>query len=336
MNLDQRIQSFLLLKEKLKTLEPYKRERVYSKARGHNPWFTKENIDLAFEGLYHFLETDKLEKWLEPYHERKGTPKVIGVVMAGNIPMVGIHDFITVLISGHRLQAKLSAKDDVLIRFVADTLCEIQPAFSNYIRFVEKLEHYDAVIATGSDNSARYFEYYFSKVPHIIRKNRTSVGILSGKETAGHLELLADDIFQYFGMGCRNISKVYIPKNMDPQVFSNAFGRYESIINHHKYANNYYYNRSIFLVNQSPHIDTGFLLIQKSTDLVSPLSVLYYEHYRDTEDLKFQLARDSGKIQCIVSQKSWYPDSLHFGRAQKPEVWEYADHIDTMDFLINL
>ncbi len=336
MNLDQRIKSFLLFKDKLKALEPDQREKLYAKAHRHNPWFTEENIDLAFEGLYRFLEKPKLEKWLAPYRERTAEPKVIGVVMAGNIPMVGIHDFLTVLISGHRLQAKLSSKDEVLIRFVADMLIETEPAFKDRIRFVERLKHYDAVIATGSDNTARYFEYYFSEVPHIIRKNRTSAGILSGEETANDFELLADDIFHYFGMGCRNISKVYLPEDLDPVIFLKAFKRYESVINHHKYANNYYYNRSILLVNQVPHIDTGFLLLQKSANLVSPLSILYYEHYKEPEDLKLQLAGLSGKIQCLVSKDGWYPDSLPFGRAQKPEVWEYADHIDTMDFLINL
>lgn len=336
MNLDQRIKSFLLLKDKLKALKPDQRKKLYSKAHRHNPWFTEGNIDLAFEGLFRFLDEEKLEKWLKAYPERTGKPKVVGVVMAGNIPMVGIHDFLTVLISGHKLQAKLSSKDEVLIRFVADMLCEAEPAFNDRVRFVERLKDYDAVIATGSDNTSRYFEYYFSGVPHIIRRNRTSAGILSGEETAEDFGLLADDIFHYFGMGCRNISKVYLPESPDPEILIKAFGKYKSVINHHKYANNYYYNRSVLLVNQTPHIDTGFLLLQKSADLASPLSVLYYENYKDREDLNGLLARDSGKIQCIVSKNGWYPESIPFGRAQKPEVWEYADHVDTMDFLIRL
>ena len=182
MNLDQRIYSFLLLAKKLKSLDAGKKKSLYSKAYIHNAWFTKENIDLAFKGLFRYLDEDKLIKWLEPYKQKTTDPKTVGVVMAGNIPMVGIHDFLTVLMSGHKLQAKLSAKDEVLIRFIADMLYEIDPTFNDYIQFDDRLQGYDAVIATGSDNTARYFEYYFSKVPHIIRKNRTSLAILSGKE----------------------------------------------------------------------------------------------------------------------------------------------------------
>ncbi len=336
MNLDQRIHSFLLLAGKLKTLDPDRRQMLYSKARTHNPWFTGENIDLAFEGLFRYLDKDKLEKWLKAYPERSGKPKVIGVVMAGNIPMVGIHDFLAVLISGHRLQAKLSARDEVLIRFITDLLFEIEPAFRDYIRFVDRLKNYDAVIATGSDNTSRYFEYYFSKVPHIIRKNRTSAGLLSGEEQPEDLERLADDIFQYFGMGCRSVSKIYLPADMDPVDIKTGFNKYKSLIDHHKYANNYFYNRSVFLVNRTPHIDTGFLLMEENSGLVSPLSVLYYEHYSDRQDLETRLAAYAGKIQCLVAKDQWYPGSLEFGKAQQPEVWEYADHIDTMDFLINL
>ena len=336
MNLDQRIHSFLLLAKKLKSLDVEKKESLYSKAYIHNAWFTKENIDLAFEGLFRYLDEDKLIKWLEPYIQKVTDPKTVGVVMAGNIPMVGIHDFLTVLMSGHKLQAKLSAKDEVLIRFIADMLYEIDPTYKDYIQFDDRLQGYDAVIATGSDNTARYFEYYFSKVPHIIRKNRTSVAILSGKENLEDLKLLADDVLQYFGMGCRNIAKIYIPESMQPEILLPAFQKYERITDHHKYANNYYYNRSIFLVNQTPHIDSGFLLLQKNPNLVSPLSVLYYENYKTTKDLKLQLSSYEEKIQCVISENSWYPKSLPFGKAQKPEVWDYADHVDTMDFLMNL
>ncbi len=336
MNIEQRINSFLLLAKKMKGLDKGIVESLYSEAYIHNPWFTKENIDLAFEGFFRYLDEDKLIKWVKPYGQKVTTPKTIGVVMAGNIPMVGVHDFLTVLMSGHKLQAKLSAKDEVLLRFIADMLFEIDPIFKDYIQFNDKLQGYDAVIATGSDNTARYFEYYFSKVPHIIRKNRTSVAILSGEEDQEIISLLAGDVFQYFGMGCRNIAKIYIPESMQPENLLPAFQKYEHIADHHKYANNYYYNRSIFLVNQTPHIDSGFLLMQENTNLVSPLSVLYYENYKTTEDLKLQLSAYEEKIQCLISENAWYPKSLPFGEAQKPEVWDYADHVDTMDFLMNL
>lgn len=336
MNLDQRIHSFLLLAIKLKNLDTGIKESLCHKAYIHNPWFTKESIELAFKGLYRYLEEKKLMKWLEPYRQKVAESKTVGVVMAGNIPMVGIHDFLTVLISGHKLQAKLSAKDEVLIRFVADVLCEIEPDFKDYIQFVERLHGYDAIIATGSDNTARYFEYYFSKVPNIIRKNRTSIAILSGEENSEDYRLLADDIFQYFGMGCRNIAKVYMPENTQPDSLFSDFQEYANITDHHKYANNYYYNRSIFLVNRTPHLDSGFLLLQKNTNLVSPLSVLYYEHYNKTEDLNIQLSAYNEKIQCLVSKNAWYPNSLPFGASQKPEIWDYADDVNTMDFLTNL
>jgi hypothetical protein len=336
MNLDQRLHSFLILSEKLKLLDATQREALYSKAYIYNPWFIKENVDLAFNGLFRFLQKDKLEKWLKSYKNRLENPKTIGVVMAGNIPMVGIHDFLAVLISGHKLQAKLSAKDEVLIRYVSGLLCEIEPTFADYIQFVDKLQGYDAVIATGSDNTARYFEYYFSNVLHIIRKNRTSIGILSGDEKPDDYELLADDIFQYFGLGCRNISKIYLPEKIKPETLTPAFRKYAGVIDHNKYANNYYYNRSIFLVNQISHLDTGFLLMQENMDLASPLSVLYYEYYKSAKDLEFRLGNIMDKIQCSVSKNGWYADSSHFGTAQKPEVWEYADHVDTMDFLLNL
>jgi len=336
MNLDQRIHSFLQLAIKLKNLDIKEKESLYHKAYIHNPWFTKESIDLAFEGLYRYLNEDKLMKWLDPYRQKMTEPKTVGVVMAGNIPMVGIHDFLTVLISGHKLQVKLSAKDEVLIKFITDILCKIEPAFRNYIHFKDRLHGYDAIIATGSDNTARYFEYYFSKVPHIIRKNRTSVAILSGEENSDDFILLSDDIFQYFGMGCRNIAKIYLPESMQPESMLPDFQKYTNITDHNKYANNYFYNRSIFLVNQTPHLDSGYLLLQKNVNLVSPLSVLYYEHYKTIDDLKLRLSAYDEKIQCFVSKNAWYPKSLIFGSAQKPEVWDYADNVNTLDFLINL
>jgi hypothetical protein len=254
--------------------------------------------------------------------------------MAGNIPLVGFHDFLAVLISGHSILVKLSSKDSVLISWLADQLIQIDQRFSSRIHFAERLKNFDGIIATGSDNSSRYFTYYFGKYPNVIRKNRTSCAVLTGKETDSDLLTLGKDVFTYFGLGCRNVSKVYMPKSFEPTRLLQAWEPWKDIIHHHKYCNNYDYQKSILLVNRIPFFDSNFVLIQENERLVSPISVVYYEFYEDEGSLALKLAESKNKIQCVVGHAT--PASVPFGKAQSPSLGDYADQIDTLKFLEGL
>lgn len=282
------------------------------------------------------LDPQYFREWLYPYHLKQVTPKKVGVVMAGNIPMVGFHDFMSVLISGHDLLAKLSSDDEVLMKKLTDMLIAIEPAFANKIEFVPMLKNADAIIATGSDNTARYFEYYFAKRPHIIRKNRSSIGILTGHEEKDDLQALGEDVFRYFGLGCRNVSKVFVPEGYTFDKFFEANAARENVLEHHKYHNNYDYNKSILLVNRVPHFDNGFLLVQESENLVSPISVLFYQTFTSLADLRHKLEAVKDKTQCVVSAHGWLEGSIPFGEAQCPMPWDYADGVDTLAFLQKL
>jgi hypothetical protein len=261
--------------------------------------------------------------------------RTVALVLAGNIPLVGFHDLLCVLVSGHRAQLKLSSKDSRLMMYLIKHLLWLEPEFEKYITIKEsKLEEFDAVLATGSDNSSRYFQQYFGKYPHIIRKNRTSISILNGFESTDQLQALGKDVFTYFGLGCRNVSKVFVPQEYDFKPLLDSWSTYQEIINHHKYINNYDYQKSILLVNRTPFLDNGFVLLQESDRLVSPISVLYYERYSSTVDLQQKINSNAEKIQCIVGNSK--PATVPFGKAQIPEVWDYADQIDTLKFLSEL
>ena len=321
------IAAFTKLGEKLSGFSDEEIQDLTHAARAQNGWFSFENIKNAFEGIAFMLQKDKLEEWINRY-EKVSTPKIVGVVMAGNIPLVGFHDLLSVLISGHFAAVKPSSDDKFLSGTIIDWIVEIEPRLNKNIEVREKLTSIDAVIATGSDNTARYFEYYFKDIPSIIRKNRTSVAILTGKETTEELEALGEDIFSYFGLGCRNVSKVYTPKGYDFRDAFPHFEKYEDVIHHHKYRNNYDYYKSIYLVNKTPHLDTGFLLVNSTDDLVSPISVLYHQEYDSMDNLQNVLKAQESKIQCIVGK-----DFIPFGKAQRPELWDYADNVDTLKFL---
>lgn len=336
MELIEIVNSFLELGKRLKAGNIKGIDSTIKLAEAKNPWFTQDNIDFALSGITTWLQADSVKSWISKYKVTTSNSKQIGVVMAGNIPLVGIHDAICVLMSGHSLKAKLSSQDDVLIPMLFNELIKINPAFSNKIEFVEKLSQFDGVIATGSDNTSRYFEYYFSKVPHLIRKNRTSIAILNGDESSETIRLLADDIFRYFGLGCRNVSKIYIPTGYDISKLFPDLDKYHNLTDHHKYHNNYYYHKSILLVNQIPHFDTGFALFRESPDLVSPIGTVFYEYYNNEKDLSNQLRPLISKIQCIVSNSSLYGANTSFGQAQHPQIGDYADQVDTMDFLLNI
>ncbi|MCX6283238.1 MAG: acyl-CoA reductase [Bacteroidetes bacterium] len=304
-----------------------------------NPWFTPENIRFALNSLGHSLLEVKINRWLEAYSESLEIPgrreKRIGVVTAGNIPLAGFHDFFCVLICGHSFLGKLSAQDNVLLPAIAKIMEGFDPEWNRMIRFVnEPLKDIDAIIATGSDNTYRYFEYYFSRFPHIIRKSRNGIAILQGDETAAELEGLASDIMLYFGLGCRSVSKLYIPFDYDVLQLMPFFRPWEDIIRHNKYFNNYEYQKSIRIVNKQPFHDFGNLILAEDSKLASAVSVLNFERYRSKSELTEVLPAISDKIQCVVSTADPGIPFILPGTAQKPELWDYADGIDTLSFLL--
>lgn len=303
----------------------------------HNGWFTKENVLFALNQWGNVLTTENLKEWLGNYEfSNIQTNKNIGIVMAGNVPLVGFHDFLCVLLSGHKAQAKLSSNDHFLLPILATFLTNQNTDFSDRISFSEgKLENFDAVIATGSNNTARYFEHYFGKKPHIIRKNRNSVAILSGEETEDQLASLGEDIFRYFGLGCRNVSKLYVPENYDFSSFFEAIYPWNSIIQHAKYANNYDYNKAVYLMSDFKLLDNGFLILKEDAGFGSPISVLFYEKYADKSSLEEKLKANANQLQCVVSNNV-QKNQVDFGKTQFPFLWDYADGVDTIEFLNSL
>lgn len=256
--------------------------------------------------------------------------------MAGNIPGVGFHDLMCVLLSGNIAVVKLSSSDSFFSKWLIDRLIQVEPQFEKYIQIEEMLKGMDAYIATGSDNSARYFNYYFGKYPSIIRANRTSVAILTGEESEAELEKLGLDIFLYFGLGCRNVAKLFVKEVGQLQHFLDAMEKYNWVSSNHKYHNNYEYNKSIYLVNSEQHLDNGFLLVKESKELVSPIGVVFYEVYESHEDLIQKLDSAESKIQCVIGDPAKFPGAIGFGEAQYPKPWDYADKVDTMKFLLTL
>jgi hypothetical protein len=334
MNLTDRIAAFEKLGKYINAIDEAEFNEIALTARNENSWFTEKSVKQSLAGIIKFLDAEKLTIWTSKYDFSELKPKTVAVVMAGNIPLVGFHDFLCVLISGHRIKIKLSSKDTFLTKLIIHKLIELEPRFSNFISFAEQLKDFDAVIATGSDNSGRYFEYYFKKYPHIIRKNRTSCAILTGFESDEELSTLGKDVFSYFGLGCRNVSKIYVPKEFDFPKMLKSWEGYQDIMIHHKYHNNYDYQKSILLVNRVPFLESECVLMQESTKLVSPISVLYYEYYDQWNDVLRRLAEDADKIQCIVGNAK--PATVKIGTAQSPELEDYADHIDTLKFLSRL
>lgn len=307
----------------------------------HNPWFTESNVRNAIGSISDMLNEDNLVEWVSNYVfkiKEDIKPKTIAVIMAGNVPLVGFHDMLCVLISGNKFLGKLSSEDKLLMPFISKVLIEIEPTFADKIAFTDgQIKGMDAVIATGSNNSARYFEYYFSKYPHIIRKNRNSVAVLNGAETAQDLNKLGKDIFQYFGLGCRNVSKLFVPKNYNFDIFYQSIYDYQEIVNNNKYGNNYDYNRTVYLMKNDPSLlDNNFLLLKQDESYSSPIGVLFYDYYETIEDLNKKLEAEKSNIQCIVSNSIEIKNALPFGKAQCPRLFDYADGVDTMNFLLEL
>ncbi len=332
MDPEKRIEAFVELGNELKDPGKEEFQEVMEKAVAHNRWFTIESILTAFSGIRKLLEKDKLLQWTSNYNLNNSRPKIIGVIMAGNLPMVGFHDLLSVLISGNKLIAKTSSLDDHLIRFLAGKLIKIEPLFGDYLEFRDTLKQIDAIIATGSNNSSRYFEYYFRHIPSLIRKSRSSVAILEGNESEKELYELGKDIFLYYGLGCRNVSKLYVPAGFKPDSFYQAIEPYNEVLEHQKYANNYQYHRTVYLINKEKIYDNGFLMLRENPSLHSAVSVLHFEQYSDQLHLQANLNSTIEDIQCIVARK--YPESIQFG--QFPEVWDYADGTDTLAFLLSL
>ncbi|GAA4769441.1 MULTISPECIES: acyl-CoA reductase [Flavobacterium] len=303
-------------------------------SQSHNGWFTPEQVYFSIKSWAEALTEENINQWLSNYNFQEVTTKTVGLILAGNIPLVGFHDFLSVLIAGHKVLVKTSSNDQHLLPFLANYLIEVEPVLKNYIEFSEgKLENFDAVIATGSNNTARYFEYYFKDKPSIIRKNRNSVAVLNGNESTKDLVNLGEDIFRYFGLGCRNVSKLFVPEGYDFKNFFEAIFEYQDIIKYEKYANNYDYNKAVFLMSLFQILDNGFLTIKEDTSYASPISSVFYEFYQDIKDVELRLKNEADSIQCIVSN-NLVPNSIPFGQTQKPKLWDYADNIDTLDFLL--
>jgi hypothetical protein len=336
--LSDRISAFIQLGIRLSNLSEDEKFSLFRQAENQNAWFTQRSLEQALEGIRVMLDAQALEKWLAAYTLLNPlSPKQVGLMLSGNIPAVGFHDLLSVLISGHTACVKLSSQDAALPLWLIQELKRIEPRFSDRIQVEDMLKNKQAYIATGSDNSARYFNYYFGKYPHLIRSNRTSVAILQGDESTADLQALGKDIFDYFGLGCRNVSKVFVKNQGQLTDLLDSLESFSWVGNHHKYFNNYEYNKSIYLVNRTPHLDNGFLLLKESTDLVSPIGVLFYEIYSETQELKTKLKDLGAKIQCVVGNPAMdLPGIIPFGQTQCPQPWDYADGVDTLQFLGSL
>jgi hypothetical protein len=342
MDIDKRIKSFSVLG---KTLRQALHDDSAGKSRDRslqidtmiynqhliNPWFTPENVRSALDAIASELTEENLIQWTNSYPQLKesNSPITAGVIMAGNIPLVGFHDFLCTLISGNNIVAKTSSKDSQLLVLISEILSDINPEFKNRIVFTDDtLKGFDVVIASGSNNSSRYFEYYFGKYPNIIRKNRNSIAILEGDESEDDLEALGTDIFSYFGLGCRNVSKIYLPEGFNLAILDKYWKSFSGCISHQKYANNYDFNKAVYIVNKENFFDTGYLLMKEEKKLASPISVLHYEYYKTLNDVIKQTELMKENIQCIVGNHY-----IPFGKAQSPHLWDYADGIDTIEFL---
>ena len=307
-------------------------EKVIKKAQSNNSWFTDENIKINLTYWSKKLIKTNLNQWLSKYNLKDTSRKNIAIIMAGNIPLVGFHDFICVFLAGHNSIIKLSSNDKYLIPF----LLNLVKFPSDRVVYLDgMLTEYDAVIATGSDNTSRYFEYYFKNKQSIIRKNRNSIAILDGNETDEELKSLSHDILTYFGLGCRSVSKLYVPKGYNFDSFFNSIFAYKDLINNHKYANNYDYNKAIYLMSEYKFLDNGFFMIKEGNEMHSPISTINYEYYDNISHLSEKIKQQEENIQCVVSNIK-FEGRIDFGETQNPSLNQYADNIDVMNFLLTI
>ncbi|MBN8669758.1 MAG: acyl-CoA reductase [Chitinophagales bacterium] len=329
MNTEQRIALLVQLGEYMLS-DSEEWDITKDRAVSMNAWFTRGNVELAVSNICaEFLQKDKLEQWISKYTP-VSNPKTVGIVTAGNIPLVGFHDFLSCFMSGHITKLKLSSKDEVLLKHIIAKLTEWNSEVANEVIVADNLKNCDAYIATGSNNTARYFEQYFAKYPNIIRKNRTSVAILDGTETAEELDKLMNDVFSYYGLGCRNVTQICVPKGYDLTKIMEAANNYADIINHHKYKNNFDYYLAIYLLNKVPYYSNDSLLMVENAVPFSAVGVLHYRYYDSIDTIQNEL-NSSEDIQCIVGH-----NNVPFGNSQKPNLADYADGVDTMQFLTSL
>lgn len=347
MDLQQRINAFVRLGSFLDRLsdkespefKKFQFDTILQLSYQTNGWFTEENVLKMVAAIADSLNKDDMQKWLSADSAKinSHSPKTIAVIMAGNIPLVGFHDLLCVLITGNKALVKMSSDDNILMPFVIRALVETEPEFEDQITFSDnKMQNFDAVIATGSNNTARYFNYYFGKYPHIIRKNRNSLAVLSGNESKEELKALGDDIFTYFGLGCRSVSKLYVPEAYNFDALFEAIFPFGDIINNKKYGNNYDYNRTIFLMNSDKFLDNNFVMIRENADLSGPVGMLNYETYSDLKVLVATLKIRKNEIQCISTNLELGIPTVKLGTAQHPKLWDYADGINTLEFLLSL
>lgn len=350
MNLEQRISAFAKLGNYLQKFLDFDASNVDSlqilensaadlneiiiRSKVSNAWFTNDHVRFALKNWADALTAENLNTWLNPYSLiDKPKQQTVAIIMAGNLPLVGFHDYLSVLITGHKALIKLSSDDQFLLPYLHSILCEIEPGFTGSVDFAKaKLENFDAVIATGSTNTSRYFEYYFRNKPSIIRGSRNGVAVLTGKETKDQLQSLGDDIFTFFGMGCRSVSKLFVPQGYDFKDFFESIVNKGYLIDHHKYANNYDYNKAVYLMSLFPVLDNNFVVLKEDENFSSPIAVIFYETYQDTAKLKSHLDAQAEKIQCIVAD-GFDENEIPFGQAQQPNLWDYADGVDSIEFL---
>lgn len=337
MTLSERIEVLGQLGDHLLGKDEYL-EAVIKRATFHNGWFTEESQQAAVREIAEqFLDRERLAAWLGRYELKPANPKIVGIVMAGNIPLVGFHDWLCVFTVGHKAQVKVSEKDPFLFPYLMKILERIDERTKAYTELTDRLNGFDAVIATGSNNSARYFEAYFSKYPHIIRKNRNGVAVLTGAETAAELLDLGKDVFRYYGLGCRNVAKLYVPEGYDFDPLLEAFHEYREVVLNTKYKNNFDYNYALYVLNKADFRANGCILLTEDSSLQSRIACLHYEPYTALKEVEEELQKRAQEIQCIVAQPGVLQQpAFEFGKAQEPALWDYPDGVDTVSFLNDL
>jgi hypothetical protein len=332
MNLQERCDLLIRLGEYMGSKEEAWEAAKYQ-AHGENNWFIPEFVQLAINNIRNnFLQREKLQEFIHQYSIPSETvdPKRVGVVLAGNIPLVGFHDVVCIFLNGHKAIIKPSSKDPILIKHLVQKLIEWMPEIASYLVLQDMLKGCDAYIATGSNNTSRYFEHYFQKYPHIIRRNRTSIAILAGRETGEELENLADDICQFFGLGCRNVTKLFVPEDYDFIPLLGALNKYDYLINHNKYKNNYDHNLAMHILNNQYYMTNGSVLLIENNSPFSPISQVHYEFYNSIQTVENTVLNNSD-IQCIIGR-----NHTPFGKAQCPSLNTFADGVNTMEFLLTL
>ena len=334
MKIERRIEGLLKLFDNLNSFKDKPDLNFLEKVKQSNQWFIPEFVLRSMDGILKFLDAGKIEEWISAYRIKEGSPRKVGIIMAGNIPFVGFHDLLSVILSGHHAVIKTSHQDTVLSGWVVDMLFNIDPGFKSIITLSDRMKNTDALIATGSDNSARFFRYYFINIPSIIRYNRSSIGIIKGEEHKNTLNSLADDIFLYFGLGCRNVSKLFIPKGYKIETLLSSLKNYRFLAKHKGYLHNYLYQKAINSVSETFYIDGEFCILKRTNEFISPISVIYFEEYENENQLYGMIEAQKNRIQCIISND--YPNSILPGKSQYPELWDYSDNVDTMEFLTNL